>query len=164
MVILESGHVLKRSSTMEEKVCEGCTVKHSSVELRPNDMNMCDMCWGKPMSNDSIVDRSDITAENGAELEDHLNTIVLYDDDDEAIEDRPIVAISNLSTNLDTEPSGNTKEADEEESEITVANVTNTDQCQSPTNKNDSLEELRFRKAMYNKMVKSKVSQNKVPQ
>ena len=52
MLDLESGHVLKRSSTMEEKVCEGCTVKHSSVELRPDDMNMRDMCWGKPMSND----------------------------------------------------------------------------------------------------------------
>ena len=129
---------------MEEKVCEGCTVKHSSIELRPNDMNMCDMCWGKPVSNDSIVDRSNITTENGTELEDHLNTIVLYDGngDDEAIEDRPIVVISNLSTNLDTEPSGNTKEADEEESELTIASVTNADQCQSPTNKNDSLEEL----------------------
>ena len=56
--------------------------------------------------------------------------------------DMLIVAISNLSTNLDTEPSGNTKEADEEESEITIASVTNADQCQSPTNKNDSLEEL----------------------
>ena len=105
-------------------------------------MNMCDMCWGKLMSNDSIVDRSNITTENGADLEDHMTTIVLHDGDDEAIEDRPIVAISNLSTNLDTEPSGNTKEADEEESEITIANVTNADQCQSPTNKNDSLEEL----------------------
>ena len=77
---------------MEEKVCEGYTVKHSSVELRPNDINMCDMCWGKPMSNDSIVDRSNITTENGAELEDHITTIVLHDGDDEAIEDRPIVA------------------------------------------------------------------------
>ena len=67
------------------------------------------MCWGKPISNDSIVDRSNITTENGAKLEDHLNTVVLYDGDDEAIEDRPIVAISNLSTNLDPEPSGNTK-------------------------------------------------------
>ena len=148
---------------MEEKVCERCTVKHSSIELRANNMNMCDMCWGKPMSNDSIVDGSNITTENRAELEDHLTTIVLYDGDDEAIEDRPIVAISNLSTNLDTEPSWNTKEADEEESEITIANVTNADQCNHQPRRMIAWKNFQSRKAQHDKMGKSKVSQNKVP-
>ena len=47
---------------MEEShhVCEGCHLKDGSVTIRQNDLNMCDLCWGKPMSPSVELDRSSL--------------------------------------------------------------------------------------------------------
>ena len=47
---------------MEEshRVCEGCHSKNRSVTIRQNDLNMCDLCWGQPMSPSVVLDRSSL--------------------------------------------------------------------------------------------------------
>ena len=49
---------------MEERTCEGCHEKDTTVELRQNDLLMCDLCWGRPLSEDSIIYRNTLTMED----------------------------------------------------------------------------------------------------
>ena len=63
---------------------EGCQTKDVNVTLRQNDMVVCDMCWGQPMSSDYIYYRSivniedthdtDAVEENGEEKNDNVDT------------------------------------------------------------------------------------------
>ena len=61
---------------MEERTCKGCHEKDTTVELRQNDLLMCDLCWGRPMSEDSIIYR---------------NTLIMEDVDTGVQEKSPIV-------------------------------------------------------------------------
>ena len=61
---------------MEQRTCEGCHEKDAAVELRQNDLLMCDLCWGRPMSEDSII---------------HRNTLIMEDVDTGVLEKSPIV-------------------------------------------------------------------------
>ena len=61
---------------MEERTCEGCHEKDTTAELRQNDLLMCDLCWGRPMSEDSIIYR---------------NTLIMKDVDIGVLEKSPIV-------------------------------------------------------------------------
>ena len=66
------------------RCCKGCQTKDVNVTLRQNDMVMCDMCWGQPMSSDYIYYRSivniedthdtDAVEENGEEKNDNVDT------------------------------------------------------------------------------------------
>ena len=49
---------------MEERTCEGCHEKNTTVELRQNDLLMCDLCLRRPMSEDSIIYRNTLTMED----------------------------------------------------------------------------------------------------
>ena len=66
------------------RCCEGCQTKDVNVTLRQNDLVMCDMCWGQPMSSDYIYYRSivniedthdtDAVEENGEEKNGNVDT------------------------------------------------------------------------------------------
>ena len=60
---------------METNLCEGCREKDSSVMLRRNDLVMCDMCWGKPMSTEFVLDRSTLWLDDDCEIEKSDKTI-----------------------------------------------------------------------------------------
>ena len=57
---------------MEERTCQGCHEKDTTVELRQNDLQMCDVL-GRPMSEDSI----------------YRNTLTVEDVDTEVLEESP---------------------------------------------------------------------------
>ena len=46
------------------RCCEGCQTKDVNITLCQNDMVMCDMCWGQPMSSDYIYYRSIMNIED----------------------------------------------------------------------------------------------------
>ena len=49
---------------MEENTCEDCKMKEGNVKLRQNDKLMCDLCWGRPMSTEYILDRGTILVDS----------------------------------------------------------------------------------------------------
>ena len=82
--LLTNFFLFKEEMEGSNRCCEGCHTKDVNVTLRQNDMVMCDMCWGQPMSSDYIYYKSimniedthdtDAVEENGEEKNDNVDT------------------------------------------------------------------------------------------
>ena len=88
---------------MEERTCQCCHEKDTTVELRQNDLLMCDLCWGRPVSEDCINYRNklrmkDVDKEVLEESPAVLNVVKAFDNIVELADDEAVPAILDVAT------------------------------------------------------------------